>query len=282
MLNGQVAILNGNHNSNGHHVLAEGELYPPQLVGQAIEWAKEAGKISMDYFKNVTATFKADDTLVTKADVEIETYLVNQIRSHYPDHWLIGEEGTSEQTTNSPYTWAIDPLDGTTAFVQGLPGWGISIGLMYHNQPVFGLFYMPMLDDMTYVTGHGLYCNENLLQHTVHADWGRRGFLAISNGAHRDFEIDVLRSRSLGSVGASLIYTARGSATAALVPKAYLWDLVAGACILHQVGGELRYLSGKPVDYDYLLQGHRTPEPILAGHPLMLTQLQTAIQPRTV
>ncbi|MCB0211751.1 MAG: inositol monophosphatase, partial [Anaerolineae bacterium] len=67
------------------------------------------------------------------------------------------------------------------------------------------------------------------------------------------------------SIGASLIYTARGAATAAFIPKAYAWDLAAGALILQQAGGELRYLSGRGVDLEELLDGRLTPEPILAG-----------------
>jgi fructose-1,6-bisphosphatase/inositol monophosphatase family enzyme len=78
-------------------------------------------------------------------------------------------------------------------------------------------------------------------------------------------------------VGANLVYTARGSAVGAFLTKVRLWDLVAGAAILSRAGGELRYLSGQEIDYLQLLDGNLTPEPIIAGHPLMLEQLQQAI-----
>jgi len=252
---------------------------------QAVIWAHQAGQIAMGYFNNATVKIKADNSLQTKADVEIESYLVNQIHTHYPTHGLIGEEGTTyfnddAITESSPYLWAIDPLDGTTTFVKGLPGWGISLGLLYHHQPVFGLFYMPLINDLTYATLDTLHWNDNTLEQTILPDWGQKGFLAISAGAHHDFEIEVLRSRALGSVGASLTYTARGTASAALVPKAYLWDIVAGGCLINRAGGELRYLSGKPINYQTLLSGRLAPEPILAGHPNLLNQLQQAIQPR--
>jgi fructose-1,6-bisphosphatase/inositol monophosphatase family enzyme len=139
---------------------------------------------------------------------------------------------------------------------------------------------MPLLDDMTYTTDRGqVYCNGRYLEGLVRPDWGQRGFLAVSASAHSDFQIGLKRTRTLGSVGASLVYTARGAATAAFLPKARLWDLVAGAAILIRAGGKLRYLSGRPVDYLDLFDGQLAPEPIIAGHPNVLAELQGAIRP---
>lgn len=249
------------------------------LQEAAIRWAGEAGQIALRYFKNVSVQYKADNTLVTQADVEIEGFLEAQIHQSYPNHALISEEGARKQT-GSPYTWVIDPLDGTTAFVQGLPGWGISIGLLYGGQPIFGLFYMPLLDDLTITSEAGVYVDGQLSDQRVRLNWGSKGFLATNSEAHHKFEIDIERTRALGGVVASLVYTARGSATAAFIPKARLWDLVAGACILKQAGGELRYLSGSPVEYTTLMDGSPIAEPIIAGHPDLLTELEAAIRPR--
>jgi myo-inositol-1(or 4)-monophosphatase len=289
--NGKHAINgNGKHAINGKHTMPVIVSGHPQVTTQAIRWARQAGQIAMRYFRNVAVSYKQDNSLVTQADVEIEQYLMNKIRQAYPTHRFIGEEAMQSNGVNinrpldslpqTPYTWAIDPLDGTTAFVHGLPGWGISLGLLFYGQPIFGLFYMPLLDDLTYTTNDGIICNGQYLHHSVQPDWGRKGFMAVSAGTHHDFELDILRMRALGSVSSSFVYTARGSAAAALIPKAYLWDLIAGACILNKAGGELRYISGKPVDFHALLNGQRAPEPILAGHPNMLAELQTAIKPR--
>lgn len=253
--------------------------YLAQIREDAIIWARYAGEIAMRYFNKVSFAYKSDNTLLTQADVEIEQYLEAQIRVSYPKHALLGEEGARIQS-DSPYMWAIDPLDGTTAFVQGLPGWGISLGLLYAGEPIFGLFYMPLLDDLTYTIEDGIWCNKQILRQSVRADWGCKGFLAVNTRAHYDFEMNLERTRSLGGVAASLVYTARGAATAALIPKAYLWDLAAAACILTQVGGALCYLSGKPIEYHSLIDGSLAPEPIIAGHPDFLPQLQPLIQPR--
>jgi fructose-1,6-bisphosphatase/inositol monophosphatase family enzyme len=77
-----------------------------------------------------------------------------------------------------------------------------------------------------------------------------------------------------------LVYTARGIAAGAFIPQAYLWDLVAGVAILNRAGGEVRYLSGKMVDYQVLLDGRLTPEPIIACHPNLQAELRAAIRSR--
>jgi fructose-1,6-bisphosphatase/inositol monophosphatase family enzyme len=139
---------------------------------------------------------------------------------------------------------------------------------------------MPQIDDLTYATPEKVICNHERLHETVPANWDNNGFLAINSGAHHDFEIGVPLTRTLGSVSASLVYTARGSATAAFIPRAYLWDLAAGALIVTQAGGELRYLSGRLVDLGALRDGQLAPEPIIAGQPQLLNNLVGEIKVR--
>lgn len=255
--------------------------YTPGVMEQVVIWARQAGRMTLHYFDKVVFQYKSDQSFITRADLEIEDFLSDRIQSTFPDHGLVGEEGVrSNENQSTPYVWIIDPLDGTTAFVQGLTGWGISIGLLYQGQPCFGLFYMPLLDDMTCTIGsNGICQNEFNLHQTVRSDWGPKGFLAVNASAHCDFQIYVQRTRTMGSVGANLVYTARGAAAAAFIPKARLWDLVAGAAIVTKAGGELRYLSGKSVDYMKLLDGRLAPEPVIAGHPNLLAELPSLISP---
>ena len=252
-------------------------------INQVTMWAREAGQIALRYFRNVTPQCKSDDTFLTQADLEVERFLGERLQAAFPDYNLIGEEGVGDKNNealSTPPVWVVDPIDGTTAFVQGLPGWGIAMGLLHQGQPRFGLFYMPLLDDMTYTDGSGdVYLNDLQLTGTLRQDWTQKGFLAINATGHDDFQIAIRRTRALGSIGANLVYTARGTAVATFTPKARLWDLVAGAAILNGVGGELRYLSGKPIDYLALLDGRLAPEPIIAGHPKVLAELQGAIRP---
>lgn len=253
----------------------------PEATEQLIVWARQAGQIALRYFKNISPERKADSTFLTGVDLEIEHFLAERLQSAYPDHNLIGEEGVRNRNAHrSPHVWVIDPIDGTTAFVQGLPGWGISIGLLSHGRPCFGLYYMPLLDDLTYTGGQGeVYCNGINLAGALRRGWGQKGFLAVNAGAHFDYQINLKRTRALGSVGTNLVYTARGTATAAFIPQAHLWDLVPGAAILTGIGGELRYLSGRPVNYQKLLDGRSVREPLIAGHPEVLAGLPDLIWP---
>lgn len=250
-------------------------------IKEITHWAQQAGKIAMRYFKNVTVQIKADNSLLTQADLEIEAFLVEKLRANFPDFGLVGEEGARGSNNAAENIWAIDPIDGTTVFVQGMPGWGIAIGLLRKGQPVFGLFYMPLLDDMSYTTGpNEVISLGRPLQTALRQDWAVKGFLASASFVHRSFELNVPRVRALGSVNANLIYTARGAAAAAFAPRPHLWDLVAGGAILLNRGGELRYLSGKPIDYLALLEGQKTPEPVIAGHPTVLAELPNLIHSR--
>lgn len=259
--------------------MTQSELFWPgsaEALEQLMAWVRQAGQIGLKYFEKLDAIhFKPDKTFVTEADLEIEAFLVERLRPAYPDYGLISEEGArSEQSPSSAYTWAIDPLDGTTAFTQGLPGWGIAIGLLCQDKPCFGLFYMPLLDDLT-------TSNSASTSRALRSTWGPRGFVAVSASSHRNYEFKVGYVRALGSAGAGLIYTARGSATAAFLPKVRLWDLVAGAAILQRAGGELRYLSGAPIDYAVLRDGRLAPDSVIAGHPDLLDELQDAIRRRS-
>lgn len=249
-------------------------------LGQIRTWASEAGEIAMRYFNNVTVARKEDDSYVTQADREIEALLARRVRAAYPDHALIGEEGA--RVGGERYLWAIDPIDGTRAFVQGLPGWGISIGVLCQGQPHVGVFYMPLLDDWTYTEGaEGVLWNGQDLRGSVRAEWDDQSYLASSSSVHYYYQIEAKRLRALGSIAANLVYTARGSALGALLDKAHIWDLAAGAAILQRAGAELRYLSGRQIDWSELLDGRQVPEPVLAAHPSMIARLQTLIRQRT-
>jgi myo-inositol-1(or 4)-monophosphatase len=246
---------------------------------QVKAWAEQAGKIALGYFNHVEASFKADNTFVTRADREIETFLSERVQASYPNHALIGEEGARSGPRNAEILWAIDPIDGTRAFVQGLPCWGMSIGVLLRGRPVFGLFYMPLLNDCTYLDSAGeVICNGHRLFETLRSEWDDQSFLAISSSTHWSYEIDIKRTRALGTLAANMVYTARGSALGAFCERASIWDIAAGAAILQRLGAGIVYLSGRAVDWGELLDGRQIPEPVVAAHPALLPRLRAAIR----
>jgi fructose-1,6-bisphosphatase/inositol monophosphatase family enzyme len=251
-------------------------------------WVREAGQIAMHYFTHVDASRKADNTLVTRADRDIEELLTRRIRAVYPDHALIAEEGATGGAAGSATSpagaeclWAIDPIDGTRAFVQGLPGWGISVGLLRHGQPHWGLFYMPLLDDWTYTEGQdSAFWNGRELWGLLRQEWDDQSFLAISSHSHSRYCIEIELTRALGSIGAGMVYTARGSALGALLDRAFIWDLAAGAAILARAGAAIRYLSGRTVIWAELADGRQAAEPIVVAHPALMDRIRGSVWPR--
>lgn len=252
-----------------------------ETIDRIIIWIRRAGHIALQHFDHITPQIKADQTFVTQADLEIEQFLSGQIKAAFPAHLVMGEEQAKDkQIESSASVWVIDPIDGTTAFVQGLPGWGISVGLLHQGKPRLGFFYMPLLNDLTYTNHQGeVYCNNQRLRQTIKRHLGVKDFLAVNASAHSEFKITFPRTRALGSIGANLMYTARGSSAGAFIPKAHLWDLVTGAAILMGVGGELRYIDGRPVDFLELLDGRLIPKPVIAGHPDLQAKLRQMIGP---
>jgi myo-inositol-1(or 4)-monophosphatase len=247
-------------------------------TAQVKDWARRAGDIALAYFTNVKASVKTDNTFVTRADREIEAFLSQRVQSAYPDHALIGEEGASSGDLDAEYLWAIDPIDGTRAFVQGLPCWGVSVGVLRRGLPYFGLFYMPLLNDWTH-TGDDddVICNDRRLNGTLRTEWDDQSFLAITSSAHWFYQIDVKRTRALGALAASMVYTARGSALGALLGRASIWDIAAGGAILVRLGAVFEYLSGQTVDWSELLDGRQIREPIVTSHPALLPRLRRAV-----
>lgn len=113
----------------------------------AHKMADRARSILRPYFRTrIQIEDKADTSPVTVADRETEAALRQMIESHFPTHNIIGEEH-GQVLHGGPFTWVIDPIDGTKSFVSGMPTFGTLISLQEAGQPVLGLIDMPMLDE---------------------------------------------------------------------------------------------------------------------------------------
>src|SRR5215467_11249306 len=111
------------------------------------EFAREAGALLLSFFGKVDVEYKGDADLVTQADRNSEKLIVERIRRQWPDHDLIGEEG-SRRDTGSDYRWYVDPLDGTTNFAHGYPVFCVSMALEYKGERIAGVVFDPTRDEM--------------------------------------------------------------------------------------------------------------------------------------
>lgn len=244
-------------------------------------WAREAGATARRYFNNSAARRKADRTWVTEADVAIERELVERISARYPQHGIIAEEQTRFGIDNE-FLWALDPLDGTGSFVDGLPIWGVSLGLLRAGEPYLGVIYLPMLDDCYWCDAGGpAFLNEHPIQTLSPRAWDSQDWISGPSNLHRRFTIGFPgKVRSLGCIAASLAYVARGSAIGALITRGAIWDLAAGMAILRAAGGVAIGLSGQPLDTAAMRDGRLLPEPIVVGAPGAAESLRGLIQVR--
>jgi myo-inositol-1(or 4)-monophosphatase len=241
------------------------------------EIARRAGAIALSHFGRVAAERKADRSVVTRADREVEDYLVGALGSLLPDAAIVGEEGTARAGRGAARI-VIDPIDGTAGFVAGLPTWCICVGILEGAVPVAGVVHLPCAAE-TYTALQGsVWMNGIPLSPLGTQPEGDR-FLVTHAKAHLRHAITYPgKVRSLGSTAYHVALVARGVAEAALVGRAHLWDLAAPGALLVALGGRYEYLSGGPVDLAALAD-QRASADVIAGTPAALRALRDVVRP---
>jgi len=235
--------------------------------------AARAGARALGHFRRVTAERKADRTLVTAADREIEAALVAELGTLLPDAGILGEEGAAREG-RGPYRIVLDPIDGTAAFVAGLGTWCVCVGILEGARPVAGVVHLPCLGETYSAMDGAAWVNGTSLAPLGAATVGDR-FIVTHAHAHRRHRITYPgKVRSLGSTAYHVALVARGVAEGALLGHAHLWDLAGPGAILAAVGGGYEYLGGGPVDLGALADGRRAPDYVLAGAPASLAALR--------
>src|SRR6185312_543245 len=232
----------------------------PDFLTHMQDLARQAGGLLMSFFGKVTIEYKGDADLVTKADRASESLIVEHVRQRWPDHDLIGEEG-SRTETGSDYRWYIDPLDGTTNFAHGYPVFCVSLGLDFRGERIAGVVYDPNRDEMfAAAKGSGTTLNGKTarvsktprLQESLIAT----GF--PSHKRHKNPNINfyhqlTLRShgvRRAGSAALDLCYVACGRYDAFWEFNLNPWDTAAGVLIVQEAGGKVTNFSGQPFSID--------------------------------
>ena len=224
-----------------------------ELLEFATALARGAGDITLNYFRRQPETNrKADGSYVTVADREAEAYLRRQIAERFPDDGVLGEE-EGEHKGRSGRRWIVDPIDGTYAFVHGVPLYGVLIALEIDSQPVIGVVNMPALSEIVSAAASvGCFFNgapaqvsgktslaDSLLLCTNFQECARRGF-------GRAAERLQARARSCRTWGDCYGYVlvATGRAEVMLDPVMNLWDCAPLLPILEEAGGTFTDWNG--------------------------------------
>jgi len=239
--------------------------------------AQRAGAIALTQFRRVKPERKADRTLVTAADREVEAAIVSELEPLLPDAAILGEEGTA-RAGEGRYTIAIDPIDGTASFVAGLGTWCVCIGILEGARAVAGVVHVPCLAE-TYSAAEGrAYLNGVPLPRLdAGAPIGDRFIVTHARAHARHRIVYPGKVRSLGSTAYHVALVARGAAEGALLGHAHIWDLAAPGALLDAVGGSYEYLRGGTVDLAALVDGRRAPDYLLAGAPDAIATLRPLV-----
>ena len=227
------------------------------MLQTAIEAAQRAGQLIADRFPaHRSVTVKGYRDIVTEADTAAEKVILDLIRARFPDHAILSEEAGGEAIGDGP-TWVIDPLDGTTNYARRLPFSTVSIGVLIHGEPVAGVIYDPLRDQLfaaerakgATLNGAPIQTSEiSRIEHAiVGLDWGH-------SDEDREKTLGFLERiaprcgtvRALGSAALAQAYVGAGWLDAYLSLVAKPWDAAAGLLIATEAGGTYTTIEGEP------------------------------------
>lgn len=215
------------------------------LLATAQRISADADQILAQGFGKVTASQKADGTLVTQTDQAVDEFITTQLALAFPDHAVLSEERNTMYDPASAFTWVIDPLDGTTNFARGMPIWGVSIALLYLGIPVLGLLsFVSLREKYHAIVNQGATFNGRRLTTAPDLAADDHHFIMLCTRTPRRYQIDTpLKPRILGSAAYHVTCVANGSALAGIETTPKLWDIAAAILILTEAGGCYRCLD---------------------------------------
>ena len=244
--------------------------------------AREAGERALAMLDTMRPELKADNSYVTDIDRATENFVRDRLAERYPDFGFLGEEFGRHGSPDAPL-WAVDPIDGTTNLVFGLPFWCVSIGLIVEGKATAGAIYAPRTGDMFYATqGGGAYRNGHKLHAPDRDSLHAEDTLGFTSAAIKGLDTSVLRGRlrCLGSIALDIAYTAQGSLCGLVGWSEGAYDMAAALCLAHETGCVSEYLTGEPLDLNRILRDTKTLAPFVVAPPRLCKLLQTNLRRR--
>ncbi|MEW8430369.1 MAG: inositol-1-monophosphatase [gamma proteobacterium symbiont of Ctena orbiculata] len=223
----------------------------------AVRAARDAGRVITRNFNRLdrlTVSDKGNNDFVTEVDRNAEAVIINQLREKFPNHAILAEE--SGKQGDDDHLWIIDPLDGTTNFLHGLPQFAVSIALKIRGRLEVGVVYDPVSEEMyTACRGEGAQLNDRKLR--VSARKGLDGALLGTGLPYRDFRFtdnymgmlkDLMGEsagvRRPGSAALDFAYVAAGRTDGFWELGLKEWDFAAGALLVREAGGLVTDIGG--------------------------------------
>jgi len=229
------------------------------LINVMVKAARRAGRSlnrDLGEIENLQVSMKGPANFVSLADKRAEEMIYTDLAKARPGFGFIGEEGGTREGTDKTHTWIVDPLDGTTNFLHGIPQFAISIGLAREGAVIAGVIYNPANDEL-YIAerGKGAFLNDKRLRVA-----GRRkldecviacGLPHIGRGGHDVAlkEMEALQDkvagfRRFGAASLDMAYVAAGRLDGYWERNLQPWDMAAGQILVREAGGIVSGVEG--------------------------------------
>ena len=250
-----------------------------EIEASATELARSAGKLLLGYFdRPLHVTYKAQHNRspVTDADKASDDYLRGEIARRFPEHAILSEESEDGADHAAAVTWVIDPLDGTTNFLNGLPTFGVLIGVLEQGRPVASATFLPSVSDpegrvLHAHAGGGAFDGDVRLSLAEEEEplrlmsaWPPHFLRMFKFGPHLRGKLGDVRAT--GSAGFELAMAARGVFDYATLNNQWIWDAASGVLLVQEAGGSVlsyeRHPKGwQPFERFVVAQAGASPSP---------------------
>ena len=201
---------------------------------KAAEKASRALIRDFGEIEKLQVSIKGPTDFVSNADLKAEKIIIEELKKARPYYSIISEEDGSETNKDKNNIWIIDPIDGTTNFLHGIPQFAISIALKTGNEIVSGLIYDPIKDEMFYAEkDSGAFFNNQRIRVSKKREFNSCLF---ATGGPSGNEID-LPLRKTGSAALDMAYVAAGRLDGYFQNGLNLWDIAAGIILIKEAGG---------------------------------------------
>ena len=272
-----------------------------ELEEHAIQCARQAGQLLAELFtKPLEVTFKSAGTTnpVTEADKKADEFLKEFIRKRYPTHGILTEESGNVGGTTSNFLWVLDPLDGTTNYLNRFPFYASSIGILHNGIPIAGSMYLgsSLNSEGTIFharQGGGAWADDKRINVSANTTIESSRLIGIPSRwrerVARGLRQRTGEPRSMGSIAGELAYTASGIFQYSLFGAPQVWDAAAGVLLVKEAGGEVLTMPGNSRHWETLYSfadgGHssthesvaRWRAPLMAANSSILAILATGM-----
>jgi myo-inositol-1(or 4)-monophosphatase len=256
------------------------------LINVMVKAARRAArslKRDLGEVENLQVSLKGPANFVSLADKRAEQMLYDDLSKARPGYGFIGEEGGARQGQDKSHTWIVDPLDGTTNFLHGIPQFAISIGLQREGTMIAGVIYNPANDELyTAERGKGTFLNDQRLRVAGRRKLSDcviacglphmgRGDLELSRAELAEVQPRVAGLRRFGAASLDMAFVAAGRLDGYWERDLQAWDMAAGQIIVREAGGIVSGIAG---DDDPLKTGN-----VICGNEHIHAELVKILKP---